>query len=273
MAENLQQGEEYVEEQSTDNEASEKKEMNLVRTALIAVAGVVLVVIFAGGFFLQSARKATKNDKPVSGLVVPDADASQEEWDAYYESMEEATNDDDEIDFFGSGQTFDDNTSDVTPSEGSLIYSDAEVEKLRSWGYTGDEIELHSSMGTSVDSLVDYSKLLQEDALLEIYNKGTKEYKRLLKNTWLGQKNMKLPSDCSTYFLETYNYNLDYHKVSPKGSQLILRLDLEEGGNAFMFIPPDRWQQLKDDGNIVVSITYAVINDFKVITEIKEVMQ
>lgn len=275
MAENLQQGEEYVEEQSTDVEASEKKGLALNKTILLAGAGVLLVVIIVGGFFLQTMKKATKNDNPVSGLVEPSPDAPQEEWDAYYEQLEADSynaSDDDEIDFFGSGEIFTDGTQDTTPTS-TLSYSNLEVELLRSWGYTGDEIEFHASIGTTVDSLVEYSKSLQEDALLEIYHKGTKEYRRLLKNTWLGQKNMHIPDDCSTYYSETFTYNLDYDKVPPKGSQLILKLDLEDGGNAFMFTTPDRWQQLKDSGNIVVSITYAVINDFRVITEIKEVMQ
>lgn len=151
-------------------------------------------------------------------------------------------------------------------------YTAQDVELLRSYGYTGDEIEQFENDGIFVEQKVDEAKTLIEDR----FNKevkpymepGTEEFNKLLEFTWLGGKEFSPQEDQSKWGYFNYELNADYDKVPARGHQLFLKIELGNGEPAFINVTPELYYSLKDSGNIVVSIDYTDVGTQKLITNI-----
>jgi len=65
----------------------------------------------------------------------------------------------------------------------------------------------------------------------------------------------------STYQNGTTVLNLDYEKVGCYGKQCWLKVYLNEESTFFIFVTPKRYTELKDSGNIVLSLEFTNIGD------------
>lgn len=169
--------------------------------------------------------------------------------------------------------------AETTPvvQQSSVSYSQKEISALRLWGYTADEIELASRDGIAAKTLVAQAKhdreLAQKEALDAVSDTASPEYQAILNKTWLGGT----PLDMSTvepgriYNRETATVNVDYEKCGAQGNQLFLKLILDDGSSAFMYITPSRWVELPESGNIVVTIARMEAGGLSIITDIQEV--
>lgn len=154
-------------------------------------------------------------------------------------------------------------------SEFEFKYSDEQVEQLRAAGYTGDEIEEYQKSQSDFEALIKESEAKRKEwadkELKPIYDGRSEAYKKLESKTWLGQKERKKDVKKFDSNVSYVNYdaikNFDYEKVEPRGIQLYLKVYTDGAKHKnFMFInvSPQRYNELKDKGNIIVKYTYIV---------------
>lgn len=152
---------------------------------------------------------------------------------------------------------------------------------LRKRGYTADEIEFARENGILYEDLIARAdadiKEHQEAVLAELSDQGSEAYQTLLNMTWLQGADLNITDvTVDEYgnvnaYSETKTMNIDYIKVPPKGTQLYLKCSCLDYGVAFMTVTPERWLQLADTGNILVTITIEYWNDIPIITDIIEI--
>lgn len=259
-----EQGEEYEEEavetetQETPSEEPPKKEKNSIKlnpkiVACICVAGVLIVG--TGGLLITMQKN--KQARAIAEQEQAEYEDALKTADALVDSVIES-------------QT-------QTSPEPVSVFSDAEIQALRKWGYTADEIELAGSEGLSAMSMVETARAAREEAqkeaLAAVSDTASPEYQQLLSQTWLQGEDINLegvnPTDVVS--TSTRTVNLDYEKVQPKGTQLYLKLYLENGEVAFMDVSPQRYVALNDSGNIVITIDSVMVNDREIIVGLQEV--
>lgn len=149
-------------------------------------------------------------------------------------------------------------------------YSAEERAILRENGYTGDDIERFEVEERDYRSLVkeaeEARKLKYETEILPYLDGASPQYKELERLTWLGTGDMSsviLTSSEGQYEQRYGSYNCDYVKLPAKGSQLFIKLTLMDFNNKeiFMTVTPERYNELQDTGNIVVTIEYYRYSD------------
>lgn len=150
-------------------------------------------------------------------------------------------------------------------TESVFRYSRDEVEELRLAGYTGYEIEEFELNGESVDIKVkeaeEARKKKYDEEILPYFDEASDAYKSLVNSTWLSQESFEVDSDVSTYQNGTTVLNLDYEKAGCYGKQCWLKVYLNEESTFFIFVTPKRYTELKDSGNIVLSLEFTNIGD------------
>lgn len=281
MAEEMQQGSDYVEEE-VDNDVEPKAKMDVKTVAIIGV--VIMVIVIGGLLYLKSQGKIGGTN---SDSATTDESGDAPEW---FDETGEDTSDTEEWDEEAVAETEDgdewvseddgdweDEVTEETPDIASL--SDEQTLELRSLGYTGDEIEYYMSAGIDRDAMIEAAKdsqaKKQEEIIEEVNSKSTGLYKKLLNMTWMGGKKMtvqKAGEDESisyTSFIE----NVDYTKCEERGKQLFIRCKLDSGEYVFMTVEPQRWKEMKKTGNIVIQYNVVSYKDTAVITDISEVQQ
>lgn len=170
----------------------------------------------------------------------------------------------------------------VTPEASTDIgtavnYKLEDIKILRKWGYTANELEIASRDGITAKALVEQAKKdresAQREALKAVSDTASPEYQALLNKTWLGGD----PIDLSgvdpniVYNTETWTENVDYEKCGAQGTQLFVKLYLNNGTSAFMTVTPGRYVELADSGNMVVNIEALTSDTLCVITKVEEV--
>ena len=176
-----------------------------------------------------------------------------------------------------------DNTSETEPateqqdvSTSGSSYTDKELRALRKWGYTASEISIAERDGLSAKDLVASAKEdreeAQKEALAAVSDTASDEYKNLLDKTWLGGEELDVSGFTSDliYMPSERVENVDYVKCEPHNQQCFIKLMLDNGVPAFMYITPDRYNELPDTGNMVVDIQTVTAGDVEVITSISE---
>lgn len=161
--------------------------------------------------------------------------------------------------------------------EEEFKYTDAEIQSLRDAGYTGDEIELFEFDRKSAQELIEKAKAerqeMYEREILPYFDAASDEFKELYEDTWVGQGELEFDSDVDQYTYHQTTLNVDYEKIDPTGRQLFLKLHLKSGICCFMTVTPERYLELDDSGNIVVSIYYTKTGDgAMIITDITEII-
>ena len=167
------------------------------------------------------------------------------------------------------GQNPDDFLGQFTPV---FSYTAEEKASLRAWGYTGDEIEAAQLAETPAQDLINESKKAQEEARAALSNPESPEYLALLNQTWLGELPLADPiTDASVEYSNiTVTLNADYEKVPAHGSNLFLKVELEDGTHHWMECYPARWVTLADKGNIVVTYDQITYGDRVYIVNMRE---
>lgn len=167
---------------------------------------------------------------------------------------------------------------DVDPQNtGNISYNDKTVAALRKWGYTLNEMEIASRDGLSADTLVEAAKEARKQATWEtmqsLMDSTSEDYQHLCATTWLGLP----PIDVSGFNTETiyladqYTVNVDFEKIESRGTQLWLKCYLKDGNVVFLQVTPQRYNQLPDSGNIVISYSVIHEGDTYIVTEAREV--
>ena len=271
--EEKEESEEEAEETAEDDEEEEdkpkqkkpkkkKKKHNtkmIVALSLGSTALLVLVAVAAIGIKTkQNAAAERKAQKEAFEQMIAESKA-------YAQSGETLSSNDQEQE-----------QTDVEQPVSSVSYSDQELRALRKWGYTASEIEVASQQGLSAKELADSAREdreeAQKEALAAVSDTASDEYKNLLYSTWLGGEDLDVSSFTNDYiYTSTMRVeNVDYEKCAAKNEQCFIRLNLDNGKPAFMYITPDRYNELPDTGNMVVEITTVQSGDIEVITNIVE---
>lgn len=149
-------------------------------------------------------------------------------------------------------------------SSTDVIDTDTSI-KLRKAGYTGDEIELAISTGTSVDALLEASQALRDEAakeaLARMSDYASPEFQEITNNTMycmpLNQfEGFDLDVPTAINYEGSYIVNADYVKMPTYGLQLQLKCKIADGTYVFYNVLPSQWERLPETGNIVLNVTY-----------------
>ena len=144
----------------------------------------------------------------------------------------------------------------------------AVAEKLRMYGYTGDEIELAMKTNANIDDLIAQAQELQDiaakEALARVSDSASDEYKEMVSSTMYCMPYQQFKSfainDPNVHNATgSYIVNADYEKIPTYGYQLNIKVKIANGTYAFMPIQPQRYMSLPDSGNIVVKVEYAIL--------------
>lgn len=258
--EETQEEEAAAEEDKSDSKPNIKVNPKLIGLCITAVA---LVCVIGGILIWAGSQKVKAQQQAEADAIFQDL-KDQEELQQNNPELFETDE---------SGET-----QPVVEQPTSVTYSKKEVEALRLWGYTADEIEISSRDGISAKMLVSQAKfdreLAQKEALDAVRDTASPEYQELLNKTWLGGApiNMDAIDPNVIYNNTSETQNVDFEKCGAQGTQLFLKLYLDDGTTAFMTVTPNRWKELGDSGNIVVKVTWREAGDIRIITEVKEVL-
>ena len=170
-------------------------------------------------------------------------------------------------------------TSVVTSKPTPPPYTPAQLDQLRANGYTATEIENYQKGGMSPDFLVKKATDSRQALLQSTYDElkknaqttGSPEYQQLISMTWMAGNPVTVSDPSGKFTTTRIKDNIRYVKIPPHGNQLMLKLTLTDGTTSFYATTPQRWVQLKDNGNMIITydkIAYG-INFF--ITNIQEV--
>ena len=156
-------------------------------------------------------------------------------------------------------------------------YTAEEKEQLRLCGFTGDEIENmefeHQEASKVIEDMKKKRQEQYEKEMKPFFDGASDEFKAVYYNTWYGQKDFVVDSDVEGYAYFNENMNVDYEKLPPKGHQLFLKYYLSNGDACFITVPPERYIELSDSGNIVISVEYTKMpNGKRVITRATEII-
>lgn len=151
----------------------------------------------------------------------------------------------------------------ITP-DSNYLYTQDQIEELRTVGYTGTEIENFQSLQMDVTELVKEAKAKRDawvqEAVAPLYDATSQEYKDYIAQTWLTlpKRNDTDEWDNVAGYYEVRK-NLDYEKVTSYGNQLFLKVFLDDNVHAdwfFLNVTPEDWNKLKERGNVIVNYTY-----------------
>lgn len=257
--------EETVEEseEAEEKPAKQKKSFSINPKIIgLSCAGVALVLIIGAVLIWSGVQKDKAQQQANADAVFQNLKDQEELQERNPELFEE------------DGET---QAEQPAVQQSSVSYSKKEVEALRLWGYTADEIEISSRDGIPAKTLVDQAKfdrqLAQKEALDAVRDTASPEYQELLNKTWLGGAplNLDVVDPNVIYNNTSRKMNVDYEKCGAQGSQLFLKLYLDDGTAAFMTVTPNRWKELNDSGNIVVEVTWREAGELRIVTDVHEV--
>lgn len=158
-------------------------------------------------------------------------------------------------------------------------YLPEEMEELRTWGYTTEQILEAESIQKPVDVMIEEAKEKIAQIQGELTAGGeTKIVDNRLANLvsiiLAAEGTDKVVAQVNTedWSSEILKANVDYAKLPTYGSQLFIKLAIPGYPNCMYAIEPSRWVELKPNGNIVVEYTVVDYNGISYITSIEEVI-
>lgn len=149
-------------------------------------------------------------------------------------------------------------------SEGNLL--------LKSYGYTGDEIEMAQSLGLSVEQLVSAAQSKRDEVTAESLERmsdhASKEFQMMYNYSQYSMPHFtyyNIPKDAEKWVLKDgyFIVNADYEKCPTYGYQLQLKVKIANGTFVYMTVDPYHWEELADEGNIVVRVDYILYGQTK----------
>lgn len=149
-------------------------------------------------------------------------------------------------------------------SDGNLI--------LKSYGYTGDEIELAQSLSLSVEQLVSAAQAKRDEVTAESLERmsdhASKEFQMMYNYSQYSMPHYTfydIPDGADKWVLKDgyFIVNADYEKCPTYGYQLQLKVKIANGTYVYMNTDPYHWEELADEGNIVVRVDYILYGQTK----------
>lgn len=222
---------------------------------IAVAAGLAVVVVIIAVVLLTKGGDSSTSSEPEE--QAPSTESNIDDFDPFA-----PTTADSEFVGFDTPSTEPSNSGDsIYDPYTYSIYSDEEVESLRGYGYTGDEIEYNSQQGTSYDDLVDAAITKMNETNKEwrdsILDDASDGYKNLMANSYMDGKQTK--SSCTNedvYSYGTKRENVDYTKCGVYNYQAWLKVQTQYGSMVLTVDLP-RYSELSDSGNIVVEYKYA----------------
>lgn len=145
-------------------------------------------------------------------------------------------------------------------------YTADEVNELRNIGLTGTEIESYQNQGVPYQTAFNITReqywAAQLEYQLPLMDMSSDDYYKEISKTWLTlPERQDLPEWTEEGIAYSYSLkkNLDYEKVDVHGSQLFLKVYLDDNKHEnwfFLNVTPQEWLLLEDAGNVVVDYTY-----------------
>ena len=248
-----EQSESYQKQKAHDQEMTEREEQltsEVVDEELeeehkpavnpkIIIGAIILVVLIIGVLVVQAVSKKSKEPEvEETAEQVP-----MDDWIIVEEPVEEE------------------------PPAPTSVYTAEQVQNLLAAGASQQNIEEWQANNVNY-TYVYYTMLekyygFQLENKLPLYETASDEYKAMLEDTWLSLPERTDVQEWTkdAYLAYTYEVkqNLDYEKVTPYGNQLFLKVYLDADVHAswfFLNISPEEWNQLDDQGNVVVDYTY-----------------
>lgn len=257
-------------EEDTGNAEKLKPQIKVNPKVIACIIGIAVVLIII--VFIVSGISASRRKKAEAKAEQDVMEQIQVMEDYYNEHPEERPTPAD------PNVTEDAVNTEASMDMGTMVnYKLEDVKILRKWGYTANELEIASRDGITAKALVEQAKKdresAQREALKAVSNTASPEYQTLLNKTWLGGD----PIDLSgvdpniVYNTETWTENVDYEKCGAQGTQLFVKLYLDNGTSAFMTVTPGRYVELADSGNMVVNIEALTSDTLCIITKVEEV--
>lgn len=255
-----------MEDTEEEEEAEEQKTggLSLSLKTKACIVGIVVILILVGGLiiFLSGNKSQVEREEESRAVEESLSNLPIPETDNVVDSSDSSTD-----------LTVPMDTQQST----GLAYNDKTVAALRKWGYTLNEMEIASRDGLSADALVEAAKKARKEATWEtmqsLMDSTSEDYQNLCAKTWLGQAPIDVSAFNSDviYLSEQYTSNVDFEKIESRGTQLWLKCYLKDGNVLFLQVTPQRYNQLPDSGNIVISYSIIREGDTYVVTEAKEV--
>jgi hypothetical protein len=243
----MNQGDKYEEEKT---EVLEDTKPRIPKKLLIVGGGVMLIGISIAAFFGNGGGKPASTP---SATAIPSAQSGG----------------------------FTDVNGNPVADPFAVKYTPEDIKTLRDNGYTGTEIEEGQKVQKTVKYMVEQAKAGREALLKKMYVElddkvraaGSPEFKQLLALTWLQGKPITVSSpDPTKYQADRVKENCRYTKIPSRGTQLFIKLVLDSTGEAiFMNVTPQRYNQLKDDGNMVINYDKVTFGSNSYVTNVVEV--
>jgi len=172
-------------------------------------------------------------------------------------------------------------TDDLFVEEYKFTYTEEERALLRSYGFTGDQIESFEFMEEDIAAIINKEKENREavftdeyKAFLRTSNESTDEkYTYFLANTYLGLKPQKFNEKDTVYEYLTITENADYYKMQLQGYQPTLKVRLKNNMVLYFQVSPERYFSLPASGNIVLKFDYVKYKGCKFIINVIEVKE
>lgn len=246
---------------------------------IIIIAAIILVLMILFVYHKTVKQSETENSDILTGGtdidVTVDDYASESGFELSIES-DDATPA--EPDLEASSEYQQETVSDPQVSIASLS-SDAEL-RLRKYGYSGDEIEFAIEHGFSVDDLVQASQDLldqaSQESLIRMSDSLSPEFQYMLDYTYLGQKDQdlipqyNLPAEERVSYSEERVINTDFVKCPIRGLQPYLKCKLDDTYSFWYQVTPQRYCELPDSGNIVLTVQIIYYGDSMFIADAYE---
>lgn len=160
----------------------------------------------------------------------------------------------------------------------TFYYSSDEYERLREAGYTGMEIEEFELQEMDVDDLIKDAETRRkakiEEEIVPYFDAASDEFKELYNSTWISGNDYTINGSPDDWNHWSEVLNVDYRKLPKKGLQCFIQFKLADTGESgFMYMDPLRFDQLPEEGNIVLNISFVEMPDgTRLINKIKEVI-
>ena len=163
----------------------------------------------------------------------------------------------------------------------TVTYTLDEIQQLREAGYTASAIEDISKKGVAFADAIKQAKDERTRYVMKLYKEldpkaqqgsQSDEYKALLEQTWLGGDLRPVVKEANQmYTTKSIRENCRYTKVSPNGGELFIRLVLKNGDALYFNVHPSTYEQLDDEGNMVIDYDQVTYGEYIYYTNIKEV--
>ena len=173
------------------------------------------------------------------------------------------------------------NTSELEIENVAFSYTDDEKSMLRARGYTAEDIEEGERLETDAKELIDKAdqerKEYLDKTMKPLFDTTSPEYKRNAATTWLGLKDnmdgIKKIKKSIPYTEYEAIKNFDYERIPIRGHQPFIKVYIDGTKHKdwiFMSVSPQRYNELKARGNIIVRFNYIVETKIKKDGSIKE---